>query len=208
MQEIYAVTILVPILRDLHEAWPSIRIELDASGEVRDLAAGEADIALRNSHSPTGGGLVGRRIVSDPWTIYCSRAYAASHRKPHTREELRGHAFVGGGGEAVWRPYRAWLKRYGLEDAVAMHHNSAMGMLAALRAGTGLAVLSSFVGDRDPDLVRCLEPLEGEAPGLWLITHERLRHTPRIRVVLDFLAERLTRLARETPAQEAAVWAR
>ena len=33
--------------------------------------------------------------------------------------------------------------------------------------------------------------------GFWLLTHERLRHTPRVRVVMDFLAERLTRLERE-----------
>ena len=37
--EIYAITILPPILRDLHDAHPRIRIELDTSHEVRDLAA-------------------------------------------------------------------------------------------------------------------------------------------------------------------------
>ena len=39
--------------------------------------------------------------------------------------------------------------------------------------------------------------------GLWLLTHERLRHTPRVRVVLDFLAERLTGLARQRDRQAA-----
>jgi hypothetical protein len=33
--------------------------------------------------------------------------------------------------------------------------------------------------------------------GLWLLTHERLRHAPPVRTVLDFLAERLTRLGHE-----------
>ena len=108
--DIYAVTVLLPILRDLHEAHPAIRIELDTTAAPRDLAAGEADVALRNSDSPTGGGLVGRRIADCPWTIYCSRAYAASHAKPHTSEDLRGHAFISGGGEGVWPPYRAWLQ--------------------------------------------------------------------------------------------------
>src|SRR5688500_15874230 len=37
--EIFAVTLLAPMLRELHEAHPQIRIELDTSTLVRDLAA-------------------------------------------------------------------------------------------------------------------------------------------------------------------------
>lgn len=198
--EIYAVTVLAPILRDLHEAHPAIRIELDTSDEPRDLAAGAAEVALRNSASPTGGGLVGRRIAPDPWTLYCSRSYGEAHGVPHNRAELAGHPLIGGGGGKVWRAYQAWLQRHGLEGNVAIHHGTVTGMLAAVRSGFGLAVLPSFIADRDPDLVRCLPPIESDPASLWLLTHERLRHTPRVRVVMDFLAERLVRLAKRPGA--------
>ena len=195
--EIYAVTILVPILRDLHLAYPSIHVELDTGEEKRDLAAGEADVALRSLERPSGGGLVGRRLVDDAWTLYCSRSYAAEHGRPRNRRELQGHPLIGGGEKGVWMVYRKWLEENGLEDAVVLHHNSAIGLLAAVRAGIGLAVLPIFVADSDPDLVRCLPTRPDDTRGLWLLTHERLRHTPRVRAVLDFLAERLTRLDRE-----------
>ena len=194
--EIYAVTVLAPILRDLHEAHPAIHIELDTTDEPRDLAAGAADVALRNSVSPTGGGLVGRRIAPDPWTAYCSRAYAEAHGVPRNRAELAGHPLIGGGGGKVWHAYQAWLRRYGLEGNVAIHHATVTGMLAAVRSGFGLAVLPSYIADREPDLVRCLPPVEDDPALLWLLTHERLRHTPRVRVVMDFLADRLTRPVR------------
>lgn len=200
--EIYAETILSPILRDLHEAHPAIRIELDTSEEPRDLAAGQADVALRGSVSPRGAGLVGRRIAPDAWTVYCSRAYGEAHGVPRTREALAGHPFIGGGGDKVWRRYRAWLERHGLEGSVAIQHASVTGMLAAVRSGFGLAVLPSFVADREPDLVRCLDPIRGDPAALWLLTHERLRHTPRVRVVMDFLGDRLSRLARQAPEAE------
>lgn len=196
-QEIYAVTVLAPILRDLHDAYPGIHIELDTSDEVRDLASGGADIALRASKGLSGGGLVARRVAHDPWTVYCSRSYAAAHGIPRNRKELRAHPMIAGGGEGVWPYYSAWLKRNGLEGTVAMHHSSPMGLLATVRAGFGLAALPTFVADRDPDLVRCLPPAPDDTIGMWLVIHERLRHTPRVRVVLDFLADRLTRLARE-----------
>ena len=195
--EIHAVTLLPPILRDLHEAHPAIHIELDMSETPRDLAAGAADVALRASVSPEGGGLVGRRIGPDPWTLYCSRSYAEAHGVPRTRDELAGHSLIGGGGDKIWRPYLAWLKQHGLEGSVAMHHSSATGLLSAVRSGFGVAVLPSFVADRDPDLIRCVPPKDDDQVSLWLLTHERLRHTPRVRVVMDFLGDRLTRLARQ-----------
>ena len=195
--EIYAVTVLAPILRDLHEAHPAIHIELDTTDEPRDLASGGADIALRGSGSPKGGGLVGRRIGPDPWTLYCSRSYAEAHGVPHSRAELAGHPLIGGGGGKVWHAYQAWLKLHGLEGNVAIHHGTVTGMLAAVRSGFGLAVLPSFIADREPDLIRCLPPIEGDPASLWLLTHERLRHTPRVRIVMDFLADRLTRLSRQ-----------
>ncbi|MFL6858476.1 MAG: LysR family transcriptional regulator [Allosphingosinicella sp.] len=205
--EIYAQTILPPILRDLHDAHPGIMIELDTSEEQRDLASGAADIALRTSASPSGGGLVGRRIAHDPWTLYCSRDYAGRHPRPQTREDLSAHPFIGGGGPGLWRRYRAWLQRLGLEDAVAMHHDTASGLLASVRAGFGITVLPSFFADRDPDLVRCVEAASGDETGLWLLTHERLRHTPRVRAVMDFVADRLARMAHEEIAERPYPWA-
>jgi DNA-binding transcriptional LysR family regulator len=205
--EIYAVTILAPLLRDLHEAHPSLRIELDTADSKRDLGAGEADIALRGGQRPVESSLVGRRIGADPWTLYCSRDYAAGHPRPRSAADLRQHHIIGGGGEMVWPLYRAWLQRHGLEQQVTIRHSSAIGLLAAVRSGAGLAVLPSFIADRDPDLVRCLDPLTDDGAELWLLTHERLRHAPRVRAVMDFLGERLARLAKQSPPEDEAAWA-
>ena len=194
--EIFAVTILPPILRDLRAAHPGIHIHLDTSDEPRDLAAGAADIALRSSKQPAGAGLVGRRIADNPWTVYSSRDYADRHGIPHSREQLATHPFIGGGG-GVWEPYLAWLRQYGLEDSVVMQYDSASGLLAGVRAGMGLTILPAFLADREPDLIRCIPPKAEGTTGLWLLTHERLRRVPRIRIVLDFLANALTKLARE-----------
>lgn len=193
--EIFAVTILPPILRDLRTAHPGIHIHLDTADEPRDLAAGAADIAIRSSKQPTGAGLVGRRIADNPWTVYCSRDYADLHGIPHSREELAAHPFIGGGGY-VWEPYQAWLRQYRLEDSVVMKYDTGTGLLAGVRSGMGLTILPAFIADHEPDLIRCIPPKNEDTTGLWLLTHERLRHVPRVRIVLDFLAAELTKLAR------------
>ncbi|KTE22895.1 LysR family transcriptional regulator [Sphingopyxis sp. H050] len=196
VMEIFAVTILPPILRDLRAAHPEIHLHLDTSDEPRDLASGAADIAIRSSKQPTGAGLVGRRIADNPWTVYCSRDYADRHGIPHTRDELAAHPFIGGGGY-VWEPYQAWLRHHRLEDSVVIRYDTSTGLLAGVRSGMGLTILPAFLADREPNLVRCIPTMSDDRTGLWLLTHERLRHVPRVRLVLDFLAAELTKLGRE-----------
>jgi DNA-binding transcriptional LysR family regulator len=203
-EDIYGTGVLSPLLRDLHELHPKIMIDLDMVQETRDLGSGEADIALRSSSVDQPAGLVGRRLCKDDWTLYCSRDYAARHGAPQSVEDLKSHAIVGGGGGHLWLHYEAWLKELGLEDRVAMHHANSTGLLSAVRAGFGIAVLPCIVGDADPDLIRCIPPRPDHRRVLWLLTHERVRHTPRVRAVIDFLYERLSRHVRELEAKRAA----
>lgn len=193
LSPIFAFTFMMPIVGDLRAAHPGIRIEIDTTEEVRDLVGGEADVAMRVSKERSGAGLVWRRLTDDPWTVYCSRAYAERYGAPHHMSELANHPFIGGGEPGVWSHYQAWLAASGLEDKVIMHHNSSTGLLAAVRAGTGLAALPCLAADTDPDLIRCVPPLEEVLTSLWLVYPERLRHEPRIRAVLDFLIARVPR---------------
>ena len=202
-QDIFMV-VLAPMLRELHDLHPAIMIELDEGQEMRDLGAGEADIALRSVSNAQGGGVVGRRLCGDDWTLYCSREYADARGVPTTREELKKHAFIGGGGGGLWKAYSAWLDDLGLQEQVIMHHGSATGMLSAIRSGLGIAVLPAILGDSDPDLVRCIPPKAHHKRSLWLLTHERVRHTPRVRTVIDFLYDRLSRHIRILEAGRAA----
>jgi len=195
--ELFANALLGPMLRDLHDLHPEIMIDLDTSREIRDLGKGEADIALRGiAHEPAAG-IVGRRLCRDDWTLYCSHDYAARHGVPKTKDDLKGHALVGGGGGNLWRAYEAWIQELGLERQVAMHHSTSTGLLTAIRSGFGIAVLPCIVAEGDPDLIRCFTPREGHGRTMWLLTHDRVRHTPRVRLVVDFLYDQLKRRVTE-----------
>ena len=196
-EEVLAMTVLAPMLRELHDLHPGIHIDIDAAQTIRDLGTGEADIALRSTSNPQPAGVVGRRLCKDDWTLYCSRDYAARHGVPKNKDDLKNHALVGGGGGNLWRAYSAWIKELGLEDQVAVQHGSSAGLLSGVRSGFGIAVLPCLVGDGDPDLIRCLPPRENHGRVLWLLTHERVRHAPRVRTTIDFLYERLKKLVSE-----------
>lgn len=196
-EAVYADGVLAGLLAELHEQHPAIKIEIDASRQIRDLGAGEADIALRATSQGAPQGVVGRRVCRDDWTLYCSRAYAERHGIPRTKDELRKHAIVGGGGGSLWRNYQAFLQRYDLEDSVAIHQTTSTGLWTSIQSGFGIGVLPCIVADRDPQLVRVLPPMDDHSRDLWLLTHERVRHTPTVRTVSDFLYQRLRQRAVE-----------
>src|SRR5882757_2021065 len=78
-EEVYAITLLAQFLPELHDLHPESVIDLDTSQTVRDLGAGEADIALRSTKGAQPAGLVGRRLAKDDWALYCSGGYAKRH---------------------------------------------------------------------------------------------------------------------------------
>ena len=84
-----------------------------------------------------------------------------------------------------------------MTEHVAMHQASSTGLLAAVRSGFGLAVLPCLVADDDPELIRCLPPNREHERSMWVLTHERVRHAQRARVVTDFLYSRLKRRVEE-----------
>ena len=67
-----------------------------------------------------------------------------------------------------------------------MHHSTSTGLLSGGALGLRMGVLPCIVADAEPDLVRCLPPRTDHGREMWLLTHERVRHTPRVRVVDRF----------------------
>lgn len=193
MEEIYATTLFAPLMRELHEAYPEILIEMDTEQAVRDLSRGEADIALRSTAEDQPAGHAGRVLCRDDWTPYCSRTYAERHGIAKTFEDLKQHTLIGGGGSKVWPKYQKWLEHIGLDKHVAMHQPTSTTLLSSVRAGIGIAVLPCIIADGDPDLIQCFPPRQNHGRQLWLLTHERVRHTPRVRIVIDFIHDKLKR---------------
>ena len=80
--EIFAVTILPPILRDLRAEHPP-----SASSSIRRTSNATGGRGSRHrdpqQQAADGRGLVGRRIADNPWTVYSSRDYADRHGIPH-----------------------------------------------------------------------------------------------------------------------------
>ncbi|MEA3411532.1 MAG: LysR family transcriptional regulator [Pseudomonadota bacterium] len=179
--------LVMPVVRSFTEKYPDIDLEIIATPEELNLAAREADIALRTTDRPPPN-LIGKRIGTLAYAIY------------GTREVLdRVNADPGSGavpcitwlGDGRTRP--AWIAR-SFPDTQRIYRTSELGlMMRMVDQGLGIAQMPCVFCDPNPLLHRV--PAEFVEPGwgLWVLSHVDLRTTARVRIFRDFLVRELER---------------
>ena len=170
--------VLMDAYRSLLEEQPLLSLELDTSFHPLRLHRGEADIAVRISPSPPEG-LFGRRVARFAYALYRRRG-ETTPRTVVGYPSPRGDVLT-----------REWLRNVVEDPQVRIRIGWDDLHPDAVRAGLGVAQIPCMFGDADPLLERVPQaPLEwGDA--LWVLTHESLRTTARVRVVLDAVVDAL-----------------
>jgi DNA-binding transcriptional LysR family regulator len=171
-------------MRALH---PDIQVEIAISNTMANLTRREADIAVRPTPEPSEI-LVGRRVADVAHAIYGSFAYLSRRDE----KELLAHDWIGLDDALAGTVISRWMH----ENLRAAHVTCRVDALPVLRdaavAGLGLALLPCYVGDLASGLRRVTpKALAEPRSALWLLTHDDLKHTARIRATLDFLAKAL-----------------
>jgi DNA-binding transcriptional LysR family regulator len=188
--EVIATEVLPSILADFRERHPGIVIELAPSNQAADLLRRDADIAVRMLQ-PTQDALIARHVGRVELGMFAHKRYLESHGYPQALAELSGHALIGFDTET---PYIRRLRPAGVPYArehFALRTDSDLAALAAIRAGFGIGIMQANLAKRDAQLIR-LFPLElSLALETWVVMHEDLRPSLRVRRLFDHLASAL-----------------
>lgn len=166
---------------------PGVLVEIDSTDVVRDLVAGEADLAIRGGQRPQQEGLVVRRLYRETAGLYCTRDYAERHGTPKTAADLSSHALALMPGPAL-----DLLRAAKLDASLGQVVNSIDGLVAALRSGAFCGFLTDTIAAPFDDLSLCFTAPEYEL-GAWLVFPERWQGDPAHRRLRELLAEALAR---------------
>jgi DNA-binding transcriptional LysR family regulator len=176
---------LAPSLPALHAAHPHIDLQILVGTRERDLSRGEAELAIQPPR-PRQVGMIAVRIGRAATALYVSKALAAGARPAIRRaEDLRGLPLL-----AYTAPFQMlqdarWFQPILASARLALETNSTHALLAAARAGAGVAVLPRFVARRHDDLVAVSDDVA--AHDLLLVTHPEFRRDPKVRATAEFL---------------------
>lgn len=197
--------VLIPLLPQLLERHPELRVDVVLTDRVVDLMDERADIAIRWGRLPSSD-LVARPLGQTAQAIVASPAYLARHGTPRTPQELALHSRLG------WS-YRRNMADWPLRVDGKLVHIAVSGIVRAsdgeaLRhlalAGAGIARLSLYHLGDDLDAGRLVELLDDFNPRdiepIHAVYLGKVGRLPsRVRAVLDFLVETVRLHPRANP---------
>ncbi|MEG3166934.1 LysR substrate-binding domain-containing protein [Sphingomonas sp. LB3N6] len=189
---------IVPLLGEFARLYPHILVDFALTDTIVDVAAGQADVAIR--FGPLGDSLLtARKLGESRRVIVAAPDYLARCGTPMRAEDLHAHNCLNFNFrrvEPVW-PFRVEGRDVTLsvKGNIEANNGETLGQLAA--AGVGIARVGAFSVVDDIAAGRLIAVLEDLNPGDVELIHAVFvggANTPaRVRVFVDFLAARLAR---------------
>jgi DNA-binding transcriptional LysR family regulator len=176
---------LAPQLPGFRAKHPHIELQILVGTRERDLTRGEAELSIQ-SPRPRQQGLVAVRIAHTTAALYASKSLIGSGRLwVNSVQALQDFSLL-----VYTSPYQMlqqakWFQTILSSATIGLETNSTHTLLAAARAGAGIAVLPRFVVREDDKLIAVSDNVADH--DVWLITHPEFRRDPKVRATADFL---------------------
>ena len=176
-----AYAFFLPIFARFHQTYPDIDLEIQSSNTYLSMPHRETDVALRVTNNPAEV-LIGKKLITFASAIYGSKSYLKHLKKTGDKPNWIG--------TECCDFHRAWTKEvcpegkhdFTVDDTGLAH--------MAIKQGVGLSFLPCFIGDFDDELARYDEQFSAfYGLDLWMLLHEDLRHTERVRAFRNFVIE-------------------
>ena len=174
----------------------SLDIELHVKpvSEVSELLLNENDISIQTLQ-PTRTNLIARKLGEVHCGVYASKDYLNKKGTPESLADLGDHYLVGDIQTGELRD--KFVNLFGPEIVNQIFHLRCDDHSVAWRMvveGCGLGITHISHGDSEPRVSRILKELPTITYPVWLVTHEEIKDTPRIRYIYDLIAEQFNKV--------------
>jgi DNA-binding transcriptional LysR family regulator len=173
---------LTPIIADFKTVNEGIAIEVLVGNQTLSLARDESDIAVRATNKPSES-LVGRKLATIAWAPYGSVKNA-----PASTPFVDGEEWVSYSGALCGLKAASYLECRVDANCISYRTDSVAAASAAIVAGLGFGFLPCMLGDITPGLVRVGPVVPELSDDLWLLTHQDIRKSWRVKAFMTFCA--------------------
>jgi len=188
--------VIVPLLREFTALHPHILVDIGLTDGLVDVAAGQADVAIRFGLLADSG-LTARKLGETGRVVVASPNYLARRGEPKVPEDLLSHDCLNFNfrrAEPVW-PFRRDGRDFALTVHGPVEANNGETLTQLARDGVGITRVGSFsaVDDiREGRLVPLLEAFNpGDREPIHAVFVGGANMPARVRVFVDYLTERL-----------------
>lgn len=185
---------VAPVLADYLARYPDVQLQADFSDRHVDLLEDGYDMAIRIARMPDSS-LVARRLAPSRIVVCAAPSYLEKYGTPLHPDDLRRHVCLGYAYSATpeeWlfqvngRPHKVRVA-----GQICLDNGDAMRGMAV--AGAGLIVSPTFIVGADVQagrLTTLLHDFMPEAQTVYAVYPSRRHLTPKVRALIDLLAER------------------
>lgn len=184
-----AVDFVLPAIERIQHIYPDIRVSLTTTTRLLDLGRREADIAVRTIR-PEQPDLIVRKLASSDVGLFATQKYIDKFGIPESGGGFEGHRI------ALYQPgitrsqddLLAGETRH--KGRVVAELDSSMMLTTFIRAGLALGELPDYLTKKYRELIRLWPERARKNPyEVWLVMHQDLAHTARVRAVMTTLAD-------------------
>lgn len=180
------------VMQRFRSEHPDILVDIGIGFRDYNLAQREADIALRWKTPGEQNSLIGRKVADVGFGLYASPEYLALAGEPETLDDLSKHDGVVAtimDGKILWLRDPETDEPIHLPGRITFQSNSIWAFYEGLEQGYGVGMLPLCgLSASNLHLRQVMPDLQEEIP-LYLVAHQDLRRSARIRAVFDFLVE-------------------
>ncbi|MEA9392360.1 LysR family transcriptional regulator [Acerihabitans sp. TG2] len=186
--------LIIPALPQLLDPHPDLTLEIVTGVTTVNLHRRDADLAIRMV-KPESGNVSIRRLGVLGFGLYASSSYLQRRLSQDDASSFEADAFIGWSENQQHLPAAKWLERTLHGRPYRLTTSTLSAQVAATRAGLGMAVLPHYLAQAHG--LTCLREDLGVDQPIWLAIHADLAHSRRVRVVADFLCERVHQQTRQ-----------
>jgi len=170
---------LIEQLAEFRAFQPNIHLNLFVAKGLKDMAAREADVAIRLTDNPPDY-LIGKKVAALQHGIYGNCLISSSDKQP---------IIVWSGEESL----PSWAQEHFPNGEIVMRVDDLYSMYCAVKAGIGIARMPCYLPDviADEQVERFNIDLPRSTWGVWVLSHIDLRNTARVRCCREFITEKL-----------------
>jgi DNA-binding transcriptional LysR family regulator len=196
----FGYTCLVPLLPEFRKRYPGVKLELLLTDTILDLVAERVDLAIRLGRR-FDADFIATKLFDTQYRVCASPAYLKGKKVPKVPAELQQHSCL----LFALPDFRSrWLfrDRKGTVQEVPVHGEvtilNALALRACALAGMGPVMLANWLIDEDIKQRRLIDLFPKYRvtatdfdTAIWLLYPSRTHLPNKVRVMIDFLKQRL-----------------
>ena len=187
----YGELFLMPLVIEFMAEYPEIEVVAELTNQKVDLVEGGFDLAIRLGRLASSS-MIAKKLATRTQYVCAAPSYIEKYGVPNALSELSQHNCLVGNLDHWYFSENG--KEKGVRVSGNFTCNSGYALMDATLKGFGLTQLPDYYVQPhidNGDLVVVLETYQEEKEGIWALYPNNRHLSPKVRMLVDFLAERL-----------------